>query len=104
MSASRVVMATAVSAAISLATAGVAVAENTTLYVKNNTGGYLTVNVDGVYGCNTSAGSTCSIPVTVGSHDLHAHRSDTGDTRTCTSKYIGANTWTWTPWPTNNCS
>ena len=95
-------MRTVVTLGLSAWMIGAAVAENTTLYVENNTQGYVTVNVDGVYGCNTSAGSTCSIPVTVGDHDLHARRSDTGETATCQAS-IGSSGWTWTPWPSNNC-
>lgn len=71
--------------------------ENTTLYVKNNTGDYITVNVDGNYGCNTSSGSTCSIPVTVDSHKLHAKRHDTGATKE-KEQTITSNGYTWEPW------
>ena len=34
----------------------------------NMTDAYVTVNVDGVFGCNTSAGSQCTIPVADGDH------------------------------------
>ena len=76
---------------------GEAWADNTALYVKNNTSGYITVNVDGNYGCNTSSGPTCSIPVTVGDHDLDATRSDTGE-RVTRSQYISSKGFTWEPW------
>lgn len=58
--------------------AGAALAQNATLAVDNQTSSYVTVNVDGVYGCSTAAGTTCTIPVTVGTHDLWAQRSDSG--------------------------
>jgi len=74
-----------------------ALSEGTTLYVKNKTSGYITVNVDGSYGCNTAAGTTCSIPVSVGTHNLHAHRGDTGDT-TEKDQTISSSGYTWTPW------
>lgn len=57
---------------------GAALADNTTLVVDNQTSSYIAVNVDGVYGCNTAAGTTCTMPVTVGTHDLWAQRSDSG--------------------------
>lgn len=77
--------------------AGTAHADNTTLYVRNNTSGYITVNVDGNYGCNTAAETTCSIPVKVGEHELHATRSDTGASVSKTQD-ITASGYTWEPW------
>ena len=77
--------------------AGAARAENTTLYVQNNTDDYITVHVDDYYGCNTSSGSTCSIPVTVGDHELEARRHDTGDITT-RSQHISSDGFTWEPW------
>ena len=76
---------------------GAAWAENTTLYVKNNTDDYITVHVDDYYGCNTSSGSTCSIPVTVGDHELKARRHDTSDVVT-RSQHIASDGFTWEPW------
>lgn len=49
-----------------------------TLRVVNQTDAYVTVSVDGAYGCNTAGGTTCMIPVTTGHHDLRAVRTDTG--------------------------
>ena len=77
--------------------AGAARAENTTLHVQNNTGDYITVHVDDYYGCNTSSGSTCSIPVTVGDHELEARRHDTGDVIT-RSQHISSDGFNWEPW------
>ena len=68
-----------------------------TLYVENNTSYYLTVNVDGVYGCNTAAGSTCSIPVEPGNRELDALRSDTGE-RKIETHNIPSGGFTWRPW------
>lgn len=50
----------------------------TTLKVLNQTAAYVTVSVDGGYGCNTAGGTTCTIPVTKGHHQLRAVRADTG--------------------------
>ena len=74
---------------------GAALAESTTLVVDNRTSSYVTVNVDGVYGCNTAAGTTCTIPVTVGIHDLWAQRSDSGAVIE-TRAEVGADGATWT--------
>lgn len=74
---------------------GAALAQNTTLVVDNQTSSYVTVNVDGVYGCNTAAGTACTIPVTVGIHDLWAQRSDSGAVVE-TRAEIGADGATWT--------
>jgi hypothetical protein len=52
--------------------------QNTMLRVLNQTTSYVTVSVDGSYGCNTAGGTTCSIPVTKGQHMLRAIRTDTG--------------------------
>lgn len=76
-------------------TTAAAWAENTTLVVDNQTSSYVTVNVDGVYGCNTAGGTTCTIPITVGTHDLWAQRSDTGAV-TETRAEIGPDGATWT--------
>jgi hypothetical protein len=51
---------------------------NTTLQVINQTPSYVTVSVDGSYGCNTAGGTTCVIPVLKGHHILRAVRTDTG--------------------------
>ena len=61
-------------------TAQSARAENATLEVVNDTSSYVTVSVDGNYGCNTADHTTCTIAVTVGHHQLHAARSDNGAT------------------------
>jgi len=37
---------------------------------------YVTVSVDGAYGCSTSSGSTCTIPLSEGQHDVVARASD----------------------------
>ncbi|MDE2227882.1 MAG: hypothetical protein KGL11_02425 [Alphaproteobacteria bacterium] len=49
-----------------------------TLTVVNNTSSYVTVSVDGNYGCNTADRTTCTIPVATGRHKLRAVRSDNG--------------------------
>jgi len=46
------------------------------LWVWNATGASITVNVDGIFGCNTSAGSQCTIPVADGSHKAIARAAD----------------------------
>jgi len=76
---------------------------NTTLRVVNNTPDYITVSVDGVYGCNTSTGSTCTIPVSSGSHQLRAVRHDTGNVCGPRSIDIPAAGYTWSPWPSGPC-
>ncbi|MGE5540304.1 MAG: tetratricopeptide repeat protein [Gemmatimonas sp.] len=48
------------------------------LQVLNQTSSYVTVSVDGGYGCNTAGGTTCAIPVSRGHHDLRAVRTDNG--------------------------
>jgi len=53
-------------------------AENATLKVINNTSSYITVSVDGNYGCNTAPKTTCTIPVTTGFHRLRAVATDSG--------------------------
>ena len=55
-----------------------------TLMVENRTDSYVTVSVDGAYGCNTAASTTCTIPVSAGRHVLRAVRSDTGRSITTT--------------------
>lgn len=80
------------------ASAGAALAQATaTLKVVNKTREAITVSVDGGYGCNTSAGTTCSIPVTQGPHRLKAVRSDTGEVIE-TQAAVGAQGYSWTPW------
>ena len=49
-----------------------------TLTVVNKTSSYVTVSVDGNYGCNTADHTTCTIPVSTGRHHLRAVRSDNG--------------------------
>ncbi|HUZ34304.1 MAG TPA: hypothetical protein VMV19_19710 [Xanthobacteraceae bacterium] len=49
-----------------------------TLTVVNKTSSYVTVSVDGNYGCNTADHTTCTIPVSTGRHKLRAVRSDNG--------------------------
>jgi hypothetical protein len=51
---------------------------NATLRVINQTNTYVTVSVDGSYGCNTAGGTMCAIPVRKGGHQLRAVRADTG--------------------------
>lgn len=53
---------------------------NTTIRVINKTTSYITVSVDGSYGCNTAGGTTCLIPVLKGHHMLRAVRTDSGAT------------------------
>ncbi len=43
-----------------------------TLTVVNDTDGYITVSVDGAYGCNTAGHTRCTIPVSPGMHTLRA--------------------------------
>jgi len=52
--------------------------QNTVLRVLNQTPSYVTVSIDGSYGCNTAGGTTCVIPVLKGQHILRAVRTDTG--------------------------
>ncbi|MDE2165306.1 MAG: hypothetical protein KGJ66_03075 [Alphaproteobacteria bacterium] len=49
-----------------------------TLTVVNKTSSYVTVSVDGNYGCNTADHTTCTIPVSTGRHHLRAVRNDNG--------------------------
>ena len=79
---------------LTVMTAGTA-QENTTLEVENNTSSYVTVSVDGAYGCNTADHTTCTIPVTVGQHNIYAVRSDNGATAE-TDAYIGPGGLRWT--------
>jgi len=72
-----------------------ALAQSTTLRVENRTSSYLNVTVDGGYGCHTAAGTTCSIPVTVGNHQLTAVRTDTGESLNDTV-YVPIEGGTWT--------
>ncbi len=51
---------------------------NATLRVVNQTTSYVTVSVDGSYGCNTAGGTFCLIPIRKGTHNFRAVRSDTG--------------------------
>lgn len=86
-----------------LETAAGPAATNTTLRVVNRTNDYITVSVDGNYGCNTSSGSTCSIPVTTGSHKLRAVRHDTSAECGPRDFDILEDGYTWTPWPDGPC-
>jgi hypothetical protein len=52
--------------------------ESTALEVENNTDNYITVSVDGAYGCNTAGFTTCTIPVEVGPHNLYAVKTENG--------------------------
>jgi hypothetical protein len=71
-------LAHAVLAAAALAWPMQVLAENATLKVINNTSSYITVSVDGNYGCNTAPHTTCTIPVTTGFHRLRAVATDSG--------------------------
>jgi hypothetical protein len=42
------------------------------LDIWNLTNGYVTVNVDGVFGCNTADHTYCTIPISAGSHNAVA--------------------------------
>lgn len=53
-------------------------ADAATLTVANKTSSYVTVSVDGNYGCNTADHTTCTIPVSTGRHHLRAVRNDNG--------------------------
>lgn len=79
------------------------VATKTTLRVVNNTPDYITVSVDGLYGCNTSSGTTCVIPISAGSHQLRAVRHDTSNVCGPRSFDIPAAGYTWSPWPSGPC-
>lgn len=81
--------------AITLAGVLPASAENTTLYINNETSTYLTISVDGNYGCNTAGNTSCTIPVTVGTHHLRAVRTEDGAELNTTAN-IGSGGYTWT--------
>lgn len=68
--------------------------ENTALDVENNTDNYVTVSVDGAYGCNTAGFTTCTIPVEVGPHNLYAVKTENGATFEL-DVYIGADGYRW---------
>ena len=79
----------------------VAAAGAETLIVVNQTDSYVTVSVDGAYGCNTAGGTTCRIPVSAGRHAVRAVRTDTGRSisRTIDVPVGGATRWTlYTVW------
>lgn len=67
-----------------------------TLTVVNNTSSYVTVNIDGNYGCNTADHTTCTIPVSSAAHDLRATRSDNGKSVPETMSANSDMTWTLT--------
>ena len=53
-----------------------AVAYAATLSVVNDTDEYITVSVDGAYGCNTAGHTKCTIPVSPGMHALRAQTAN----------------------------
>lgn len=74
-----------------------------TIRVINNTPDYITVSVDGLYGCNTSSGSTCTIPILAGKHSLRAVRHDTSNVCGPRELEIPESGYTWIPWPSGPC-
>jgi len=84
---------TLVLAAMFLAGSGPAAAA-ATLIVVNKTSVYITVNVDGVYGCNTAPDTQCTIPVSEGHHVLDA--SDASGNSLRQEADIGPDGYTWT--------
>jgi hypothetical protein len=74
-----------------------------TLTVVNDTDDYITVTVDGAYGCNTAGHTRCTILVSPGRHALRAQKAD-GQSTSATSD-IPSDGWMWTITPVANaCS
>ncbi|HVT55946.1 MAG TPA: hypothetical protein VHD34_07845 [Xanthobacteraceae bacterium] len=74
-----------------------------TLTVVNDTDGYVTISVDGAYGCNTAGHTKCTIPVSPGMHALRAQQAN--GQSTSTKAQIPAEGRTWTIYPVaNECS
>ena len=80
--------------AMALFFAATGAASAATLTVVNNTDVYITVNVDGSYGCNTAGHTTCTIQVSEGNHALTA--SDADGHSVTQNANIDANGFTWT--------
>ena len=85
----------ALTAPLMLVGAAVTGAQAATLIVVNDTNYYVTISVDGGYGCNTAGHTTCTIPVAVGYHNLNA-RTAGGATTSQPNAYIPAEGRTWT--------
>lgn len=66
-----------------------------TLTVVNQSDSYVTISVDGAYGCNTAGHTTCTIPVSEGTHALKAVRSDNGSSTSLTAT-VPAAEYRWT--------
>ncbi len=73
-------------------------AQAAALRVVNQTNSYVTISVDGGYGCNTAGHTTCTIPVSVGYHNLSA-RTASGATTSRANAYIPPEGRTWTIYP-----
>lgn len=90
-------------AATALLLAG-ATSHAATLTVVNDTDQYVTVSVDGGYGCNTAGHTTCTIPVAAGIHNLRAQTAN-GQVTSVNGAEIPANGRTWTISPVStSCS
>jgi hypothetical protein len=66
-----------------------------TLTVVNDTDEYVTVSVDGAYGCNTAGHTTCRIPVSAGVHNLRAQTAN-GQVTSINGAEIPGDGRTWT--------
>ena len=64
--------------ALALAAAALlpAVVQAAVLTVVNDTSDYVTVNVNGLYGCNTAPGTTCTIPLATGQHHIRGCKAN----------------------------
>jgi hypothetical protein len=72
-------------------------ADAASLKVINQTDSYVTVSVDGAYGCNTAGNTTCSIPVSPGMHSLRAETASGQVTSTQAEIPSDGRTWTISP-------
>lgn len=80
-----------------------AVAYAATLIVVNDTDDYITVSVDGAYGCNTAGHTKCTIPVSPGMHALRAQQANGQSTSVQAEIPQEGRTWTISP-VANACS
>ena len=53
-----------------------ALSQSGTIRMVNTTSVYLTLSINGLYGCNTAPGTTCTVPWAAGSYQLRACASD----------------------------
>jgi hypothetical protein len=92
MIARRFLLAAALSAAAMISPA---MGQSGTIRMVNTTSVYLTLSINGLYGCNTAPGTTCTVPWAAGSYQLSACASD----GRCIYQPItleSGGTWTWT--------